>query len=83
MGLEKYRITPTSFERYYDVFLTNAFQGRRFRLTLVSGESVEGVPTAGSIVNPADPNVSFVLRQDDGSVYRVPFAELREAAATA
>ena len=82
MGLERYRITPTSFDRYYDIFLQNSFRGRRFRITLVSGDSVEGVPTAGSIANPTDPNVSFFLRLDDGRSYRIPFTDLQEAVAT-
>jgi len=79
MGLEKYRITPTQFDRYYDVFLQNTFQGRRFRITLVSGDLFAGVPTAGSIANPTDPNVSFYVRLDDGQTYRIPFSELQEA----
>ena len=81
MGLEKYRITPTSFDRYYDIFLQNSFRGRRFRITLVNGDSVEGVPTAGSIANPTDPKVSFFLRVDDGRSYQIPFADLSEALA--
>lgn len=79
MGLEKYRITPTPFDRYYDVFLQNSFQGRRFRITLVSGDSVDGVPTVGSIANPMDLNVSFYLRLDNGQAYRIPFSDLQEA----
>jgi hypothetical protein len=79
MGLEKYRITPTPFDRYYDVFLQNSFQGRRFRITLVNGDSVAGVPTASSIANPVDPSVSFYVRLDDGQTYRIPFSELQEA----
>jgi hypothetical protein len=79
MGLEKYRITPTLLNRYYDVFLQNSVHSRRFRITLISGDSVSGVPTAGSLASPTDPHVSFYLRLDDGGAYRIPFSELKEA----
>jgi hypothetical protein len=81
MGLEKYRINPTSFDRYYDVFLQNSLRRRRFRITLLSGEHVDGVPTAGSIANPSNPDASFFFRLDDGHLYQIPFAHLKEAVA--
>jgi hypothetical protein len=79
VGLEKYKVTSTAFERYYDIFLQNAFRGRRYKIVLASGDSSIGIPTSGSLVNPLDPNVSFAFKAEDGSVYRIPFADLKEA----
>lgn len=69
----------SAFESYYDEFLQNAMRGRRYQITLGSGELATGVPTSGSIANPADPAVAFSFRADSGGVFRIPFAELREA----
>lgn len=79
MGIDKYRVTTSPFDRYYDTFLQNSLRGRPFKIVLASGDEALGVPTSGSIVNPLDPNVSFAFRTGDGSVYRIPFADLREA----
>lgn len=80
MSFERYRIEGSAFERYYDVFLQNMMRGRRFRITLVAGETAVGVPTAGSIINPMDPNAAFTFRMEDGKIFRIPFAALKEAA---
>jgi len=76
--LDQYKVEPSSFDRWYDRFLQNNFTQRRFRITLTSGETVEGIPTAGSIANPNDPNVSFHLDAGDG-FYRIPFRALQTA----
>jgi hypothetical protein len=68
----------SAFRRYYDVFLQNSLRGRPFRIRLKSGEIADGIPTSGSIVNPADPNASFAFRIDTGARYRVPFEALAE-----
>lgn len=79
MGIDKYKVSTSSFDRYYDTFLQNSLRSREFRIVLESGEEAVGVPTSGSIVNPLDPKVSFSFRTGEGSVYRIPFADLREA----
>lgn len=79
VSFERYRIEGSAFERYYDVFLQNMMRGRRFRITLVGGEQAVGVPTAGSIINPLDPNASFMFRSDSGQHFRIPFAALSDA----
>jgi hypothetical protein len=68
------------FDRYYDTFLQNALRGRRFKITLLSGESAEGVPTASSIADPGDPNASFPFLADDGKSYQIRFADLQHVA---
>jgi hypothetical protein len=78
MGFEQYRQNLTSFDRYYDLFLQNNFGGKPFKITLQGGDSAVGLPTSGSIVNPADPNVAFSFRTRGGS-YRIPFRELQHA----
>ena len=79
MTIDKYRVNPSAFQRYDDTFLQNSFKGHRFKIVLDSGDAPIGVPTSGSLVNPLDPNVSFTFKTDDGAVYRIPFAHLREA----
>ncbi len=79
-GLDRYKVNPSAFDRYYDAFLQNSLRGHRFRLRLKSGDAVTGVPTSGSIADPKDPNVAFSLRTGDGHLYRIPFAELDDAA---
>ena len=78
MGIEKYRITPTPLERYYDVFLQNFFKRAKYIITLRTGESLTGIPTVGSFINPMDPNASFQFDCDDGNSYRIPFSELTD-----
>jgi hypothetical protein len=80
MGLDRYKVSPNAFERFYDVFLQNSMRGRRYKIELESGDTAVGVPTSGSIANPLDPSVSFAFRTDDGNVYRIPFAHLKDAA---
>jgi hypothetical protein len=77
-SLERFRVSFSPFERYYDRFLQNSFRLRRYRIVLRGGEHVEGVPTSASMVDPSDPNVSFSFRADSG-FYRIPFAELESA----
>src|SRR5580700_2300495 len=79
MGFEQYRKELTAFDRYYDKFLLNAFQGKTFKITLVSGEAVVGTPMAGSMANPVDPDVFFFFRSLDGRSYRIPFRDLASA----
>lgn len=79
MSFKKYSVSMSAFDRYYDQFLQNSFSSKRFRITLLSGDSAEGIPTAGSVINPFDPNASFRFRTADGKMYRIPFAELQEA----
>lgn len=74
------RHQPSAFERYYDLFLQNSLRGKRFAITLTTGEEVEGIPTAGSIIDPTDPRSSFTLRADDGNLYRIPFSRLANVA---
>lgn len=79
MGFEQYRRDLTAFDRYYDKFLQNAFHGNTFKITLVSGDSLVGIPMAGSMANPADPEVFFFFRSLSGDAYRIPFRELARA----
>ena len=85
MGIERYRvdISTSAFEKYYDVFLQNSLRGRRYAITLKSGEKAVGVPSAGSFVDPHNlENTEFFLRADGGAVYRIPFRDLQEAKET-
>lgn len=70
---------PSAFERYYDVFLQNSLRGRRYRITLGSGESLEGVPMSSSIADPRDPKVSFLFKADNERTYQIPFSFLQTA----
>lgn len=79
-GLDRYKVKPSAFDRYYDAFLQNSLRGHRFRLRLKSGDAITGVPTSGSLANPNDPNVAFNLKTGDGHLYRIPFADLDDAA---
>ena len=74
-SLERFRVSPSPFERYFDRFVQNRFRQRRFRIVLRNGEQVEGVPTTESLTHPPDPNVGFDLDADSG-FYRIPFTEL-------
>jgi hypothetical protein len=78
MSLDRYRVSLSPFERYYDRFLQNSFRQRRYRISLRDGEQVDGIPTSGSIADPRDPDVSFHLRAESG-FYRIPFTELASA----
>lgn len=78
MGIEKYRITPTPIEKYYDIFLQNFFKGAKYKIILRTGESLTGIPTVGSFINPTDSNASFHFDCDDGNPYRIPFSELKD-----
>lgn len=79
MGIEKYLVAPNTFEQYYDIFLQNSFEGEKYKITPVSGESLTGILTAGASINPMGPNASFDFRSEDGNTYRLPFSELRNA----
>lgn len=77
-SLDRYRVSPSPFERYFDRFVQNRFRQRRFRIVLRNGEQVEGVPITESLTHPPDPTVGFSLRADSG-FYRIPFIELESA----
>lgn len=79
MGFASYRVSETSFERFYDLFLQNNFVRKTYQITSTSGERLVGVPTASSIVDPRDPDVSFFFQASDGRAYRIPFRELADA----
>lgn len=82
MGIDKYKVdTPSAFDRYYDEFLNNSLspQGRRYKVSLRDGTVVEGRPSAGSFVDPTDPDVTFNFVADDGGRYRIPFKDLVSA----
>ena len=79
MGFEQYRTGLSAFDLYYDKFLQNTFRSRSFLITLTSGESLMGVPTASSIVDPRDPRVYFSFRDSRGETYRIPFQALKSA----
>lgn len=66
------------FERYYDEFLRNGFRGRRYRITLNDGRVLEGVPMAGSIADPRNPDVDFAFK-GAGPGVRIRFADLVRA----
>lgn len=69
----------TSFDQFYDTFLQNSLRGRTFLITLDDGTELEGVPTAGSIANPADPNAAFAFHDAAGGVQHLPFRKLHGA----
>jgi len=78
MSLDRFRISLSPFESYYDRFLQNSFRQRRYRIVLRGGDQVEGIPTSGALTDPRDPDVSFNLRAESG-FYRIPFSELEFA----
>lgn len=80
MSLDKYRSALTAFDKYYDLFLQNSLKRVRYRIMLTNGESAVGIPTAGSMADPRDPNMRFFFRADDGSRYNIPYSELKEVA---
>jgi hypothetical protein len=79
-GLEAYKISMPSlaFGQFYDRFLQNSFRQKRYRITLTSGDVVDGVPTVGSIADPRDPEVAFSLTTAE-DYYRIPFRVLLNA----
>ena len=84
MGLEKYRLdnSASAFDRYYDLFLQNSVAGKRYQITLRSGETAIGIPSTGSFVDPHNlESTEFFLRSEGGAVYRIPFSDLKEAKA--
>lgn len=78
MSLTQYKITATSFDRYFDEFLYNAFRQLKYRITLVGGETAIGVPVVNLAQSPQDQNVRFFFKTEDG-FYRIPFLELTSA----
>ena len=79
MGFEQYKSSLSAFDLYYDKFLQNSFRGKKYNVTLKSGDSLVGTPMAGSIADPSDPNVSFSFTGDNGVTYRIPFREMDRA----
>lgn len=78
MSLDRFKVSLSPFEKYYDRFLQNFFRQRRYRIVLRDGDQAEGIPTSSSIADPRDPNVSFDFRAESG-FYRIPFRELESA----
>ena len=78
MSLHRYRTESSPFDRYYDRFLQNSFQQREYRIRLRDGDIAVGIPTAGSIADPRNPDISFNFKSDD-QFYRIPFRELESA----
>ncbi|MFS8071682.1 MAG: hypothetical protein ACMG6S_35380 [Byssovorax sp.] len=76
MGFEKYKVPLSAFDLYYDKFLQNSFRGKKYKVTLKSGDSLVGTPMVGSMANPSDPNVSFSFTGENGVTYRIPFREI-------
>jgi hypothetical protein len=68
----------SNFDRYYDTFLQNSMRGRPFQI-VVDGERLVGVPTAGSVIDPSDPDASFNFHDQRGSSHRIRFADLEDA----
>ena len=79
MGIDQYRVSRDAFTMFYDKFLQNNFAQRKYRITLTEGDILIGVPTAGSIIDPQDPNASFAFRSEDDQHYRIPFRVLADA----
>lgn len=72
--------TATPFELYYDRFLQNSMARKLYIITLLDDDEFEiGIPTAGSIADPRDPEVRFYFRADNGKAYRIPFREISDA----
>ena len=46
---------------YYDLFLNNSMRGALYRIKFKDGTTLTGVPTAGSMQDPNDPNPTFFL----------------------
>jgi hypothetical protein len=65
-------------DRYYDAFLQNSMRGQPWVLRMVDGSIKVGVPTAGSIFDPFDPNASFTFKNETGTS-RFRFRDLAEA----
>ena len=52
---------------YYNLFLQNSTQGDRYCIKLEDGKTLEGVPTAGSMLDPNDPDAVFFIQFDDST----------------
>jgi hypothetical protein len=77
-GLEKYRMPDTPYWRYHSVFVRNIQDRHKFRITLITGESDEGIPTCVGF-EEKDQSFLFQVGQD---YYRIPFKDLATAAWT-
>lgn len=78
MNLDKYRIkAPTSFDRYYYMFLHNSGKQKNYKIDFDDYTSYIGIPTCDANVSTV--NVSFYFKMPDGSAYKIPFSELKQA----
>lgn len=82
MNLDKYRVKePTSFDRYYSIFLQNIVRQKNYKITLNDDTSYTGIPTCGlflTFANNSNVERSFYFKIDC-SLYNIPFSELKEA----
>ena len=47
---------------YYDLFFNNFLRGALYRIKFKDGTTLTGVPKAGSMLDPNDPNPTFFFR---------------------
>jgi hypothetical protein len=75
-GLDKYKVELGTTRRWYDVFVTNTYHRKTFRITLVCGDVAEGIPTCTPVL-AFDEQVRFWFWGSDGNFYCIPFGELK------
>lgn len=63
---------------YYNLFLQNSLIRRTYRIKLNDERILEGVPTAGSLLDPTSPDRTFSMQLDDG-VLQIPLSAVVEA----
>lgn len=50
---------------FYQLFLDNYLKRERYRIKLCNGETLEGIPWAGSMLDPTIPNATFFFDFND------------------
>ncbi len=63
---------------YYDLFLNNNLRGDIYSIELIDGTTLKGVPKAGSMQNPTDPNATFILSSNN-SRRQILLRDIKEA----
>ena len=50
---------------FYELFNKNALKRERYRIRFHNEETLEGIPWAGSMLDPRAPNATFLLEFND------------------
>ncbi len=75
MAFDRYQLNGN--ERFVALFQENHTARKRFKITMVSGDIIEGIPTTD--IRGGDAGSSFLMRGDGDAYYRIPFSDLASA----